>query len=131
MADYYMRAGFTLTDTVARQDALGKAVEHYQEAIQYSKSSESQAKIGYLVGLASATIELGDLSKAVKAYQDAIALKPQVNDLWRLEEAVARLYLQMGDKTNALAHANLSLQAAPEDQMDKIKSLIAQINELP
>jgi tetratricopeptide (TPR) repeat protein len=127
MGDYYVRVGRSLTDTVKRREAFETALQHYRDALALSKSSENLAKIGYLLASANADIELGNLGEAITAYQDALALNPRETDVWRIEETLAHVYLQAGDKDSALYYGNLSLNAAPADQKSRLQDFLDQI----
>jgi hypothetical protein len=48
-----------------------------------------------------------------------------------MEATIARLYVQLGDKANALIRANDALAVTPTAQQNGIKALIDQINKLP
>jgi tetratricopeptide (TPR) repeat protein len=131
MGDYYFRTGRVITETVAKESSLQKALDHYEQALAVSKSWETQARIGYLIGKGNTYTELGQFSEAVSAYEEAVALKPATSDLWRIEETIARTYVLVGDKENALAHANAALEAAPTEQAARINQFINEINNPP
>jgi hypothetical protein len=69
--------------------------------------------------------------QAIGSYQEAVAAKPSSSDLYRIEEQIARLYVQLSDKANAMAYANAALDAAPEDQKERLMTFVAQIQALP
>jgi hypothetical protein len=62
---------------------------------------------------------------------DAVSAKPSSNDLYRIEEQIARLYIQLSDKENALLHASAALEAAPDDQTERLTAFLGQIQEMP
>ena len=141
MGDYYVQLARNQTELANKEDYLRKAAGYYQEAVQVAKSSENAAKIGYLVSLGNVFIELASqdpanldpqlLLQAIGSYQEAVAAKPSSSDLFRIEEQIARLYVQLSDKANALAHANAALEVAPEDQKERLMTFVAQIQALP
>lgn len=141
MGDYYVLSAHNQTQRSDREVDLRKAAEYYQEAVQVAKSTENPAKIGYLVSLGNVFIELASqdsanldpqlLLQAIGSYKDAVEAKPSSSDLYRIEEQIARLYLQLSDKTNALAYANAALEAAPQDQKESLTSFLAQIQAMP
>jgi len=131
MGDFYLRVGKVMTDTKVRQDAFAKAIDHYTSAVELSKSSDVQLKIGFLAALADAYIGSGNLEEAIQAYQEALSLQPRESDLWRIEQSIASLYIRKGDRENALNHALQALSDAPDDQKPAIQSLIDEINQSP
>lgn len=65
---------------------------------------------------------------AIASYKKALELEAQGIDKWRIEETLARVYAQVGERNNALLHAQNALIAAPESQRDRLQALISQIN---
>jgi tetratricopeptide (TPR) repeat protein len=141
MGDYYVQVARNQADQALKDDNLIKAARYYQEAVDVAKSTENSLKIGYLVSLGNINIELASrdpgnldsqyLLKAVNAYQDAVEAKPSANDLYRIEEQIARLYLELKDYASALFHAQASYQAAPEDQKERLNAFMAELQALP
>lgn len=126
MGDYYVQLAQNQTDATSKNAYLQMAIGYYQEAVRVAISTENLAKIGYLVSLGNVSIELASQNpenldpqlvlQAIGYYQDAVAAKPSSSNLYRIEEQIARLYMQLSDKANALLHANAALEAAPQDQ---------------
>ena len=71
------------------------------------------------------------LRLAADAYQEAIDLGPKATDLWKIEETLSRVYVELGDKASALAHASAALASAPEKQIERLQTYLAQIEALP
>jgi tetratricopeptide (TPR) repeat protein len=102
---------------------------------------EAQSRASYLVSLGNIYIELANLDpqnidntlvqQAIDTYLRALEAGPRAGDVWKIEETIAKLYVQLGDKASALAHANAALEAAPENQQERVQQLIDQINTLP
>ena len=51
--------------------------------------------------------------------------------MWRIQETMARIYAQKGDKNDALASASLALGGAPQDQKTRLQQFIGQIQAMP
>jgi tetratricopeptide (TPR) repeat protein len=141
MGDYYMRIAQSASDSQAKTDALDQAIIHYDDAAKLTTGNNNPTKANYMVsegnayiqisGLDQQNIDKESLQKAIDAYLQAIAIGPRAADLYKIEETTAKLYVQMGDKSNALAHAKAALDAAPDDQKDRLQTIIDQIQALP
>jgi tetratricopeptide (TPR) repeat protein len=77
--------------------------------------------------LGSVSAQLNRLDQSIDAYTKALPLLPQQTDRWRVEETIARLYMQKGDMSNAMAHAQNAYDQAPADQKGRLQTLISQI----
>jgi tetratricopeptide (TPR) repeat protein len=140
-ADYYIRQARSTQDDQVKEQAYTKAIESLEDAVRVATGKETQAKISYLVSLGNLYIEMANrdpqninrsiLGQAIVIYEQAIALEPKVTDRWKIEEQISRLYVQLGDKVNALIHANAALEIVPEQQQERIQTLINQIRSLP
>jgi tetratricopeptide (TPR) repeat protein len=141
MGSYYVQRAESQVNLSDKVADLRTATKYYQEAVRVAKSTENSAKIGYLVSLGNVYDELARLDpenfdpmllrQAIEYYQEAVAAKPASGDLYRIEEKIARLYVQLSDRTNALMHANAALEAAPQEQKEAIMAFIAQIQAMP
>jgi tetratricopeptide (TPR) repeat protein len=131
MGDYYVRQSQTISDTVMKKADLEQAVVHFTIAVNVSRYFEAQTKLTSLLSLGDINTQLGYYAEAISNYQDAIDLNPKSTDVWKMEATIARLYVQLGNKTNALIRANDALAVAPTGQQNGIKALIDQINKLP
>jgi len=131
MGDYYVRQSRTISDTVMKKADLEQAVVHFTVAANVSRYFEVQTKLTSLLSLGDINTQLGYYAEAISNYQDAIDLNPKSTDVWKMEATIARLYVQLGDKANALIRANDALAVTPTAQQNGIKALIDQINKLP
>ena len=128
LAQYYAQTARQSEDETAKQTAYEQAVETYQEAISHiKKSRDNSTKYNYLLELADLQTVFGHYAQAIATYQEALPLANK--QVWRVEDAMARLYLQMGDQETALELANSALQKAPENQKSRIQELIALIQQ--
>jgi len=131
MGDYYARASQAITDTQKKNQNLEQAAENYQQAIKLVSSSDTQMKYNYLLALGGVQSQLQQPQAAIDAYQQALQLVPNNTDNWKIQEAIARLYAQAGDKNNALLYANNALKNAPDAQKTSLESLVAQLSAQP
>lgn len=141
MGDYYLSIARSATDEAKRREAYEQALFYYGEAVRVATNKEKTSKVTYLVSQGNVYIELANLTpqtpdptlvaRAIEVYSQAVELGPTASDLYRIEEILAKLYVQQGDKENALLHARAALEAAPEAQKERIQALLNQIEALP
>lgn len=127
LADYYVRALNQVSDPQQKQEILVKAADLYQKAIPLVKYYENQNLYSYYLSLGSVSAQLNRIDQAIDAYNKALPLLPQQTDRWRVEETIARLYLQKGDTADAMVHAQNAYDQAPTDQKSRLQTLISQI----
>ncbi len=127
LADYYHRSSRTIEDEEKQRAALIKAVDFYSQALDLPTPGEPAARYGYAVALAGVETQLGNTIEAIAAYEKALDLALQDTDRWRIEEALGTLNLQVGDLDAALMHYQNALALAPEDQKERLQSIINQI----
>ncbi|MEW6716695.1 MAG: O-antigen ligase family protein [Chloroflexota bacterium] len=129
LGDYYLRLSDT-DDPQLRQEYLHQAIAHYQKALALTSEGAGKEKYSYTINLGASYAELGDIGRAISTYIDALqyALETEV---WRVEEVIARLYLHLGDKTNALLHAQYAWFVAPEEQKPRLQIFVNQLYSLP
>lgn len=125
--DYWSRQARAADDPDEKKEAFEKAREYYLKAAAVAKSTEKTYKTTYLIGLGNVSIELGDLDGAISAFEQAVKNAAGNSDVWRIEETIARLYLQTGDVLSAETHAQAALSGAPDDQSARLQELITQI----
>jgi tetratricopeptide (TPR) repeat protein len=127
LGDYYVRSLDQISDPQQKQEILVKAADLYEKAIPLVKYYEAQNLYSYYLSLGSVSAQLNRLDQSIDAYTKALPLLPQQTDRWRVEETIARLYMQKGDMSNAMAHAQNAYDQAPADQKDRLQTLISQI----
>lgn len=127
--DYYGRTARQETDPQKKQNDLQDAVVNYTKAMSLPISGDPQAMFNYAVSLAGTQALLGNFEQSIQAYQQAVQVAPEGAEVWRVEEVLANLYAQLGDKTNALMHAQNALTQAPSDQKTRIQTLIDQLEQ--
>lgn len=139
--NYYLRIANSSTDLTAKKQALLTAADYYRTAANVSKSTDTISKASYLVSLSnvyiqiasldSANIDHAQLQQAVNVLLESIKAGISSSDLWKVQEALAKLYLQLGDKINAQYYANQALIKAPSSATSRIQDLITQTQSLP
>jgi tetratricopeptide (TPR) repeat protein/O-antigen ligase len=127
LGDYYVQSLNQNSDPQQKQEILVKAADLYQKAIPLVKYYEAQNLYSYYLSLGSVSAQLNRIDQAIDAYNKALPLLPQQTDRWRVEETIARLYMQKGDMANAMVHAQNAYDQAPADQKDRLQTLISQI----
>jgi len=133
LADYYDRKadGISEDQSSAKQEALLQAVKNYQKAIELSESTSAELRFNYAIGLAGAFAQLNQLEESISAYNLALQILPNFMDTWRIHAAIAQLYLNLGDRGNALNHIQIAYTSAPDDQKEQLQNFINQINSQP
>jgi tetratricopeptide (TPR) repeat protein len=129
LGEYYTRMAQSLDNPSEKSQALMQADQHFEKALELPTPGEPQAKYGYALSLGGVRAQLGQLIPAIQAYQMAIEEAPNNKDIWRIEEAVASLYIQNGNMQKAFSHAQRALSLAPEGEKDRLQSLIAQLQQ--
>ena len=67
--------------------------------------------------------QLLDFAKAIQAYQRALEAAPAGAETWRIEEVIANLFVELGDRSNALIHAQSALNEAPDAQKGPVAAI--------
>jgi tetratricopeptide (TPR) repeat protein len=130
--DYWVTKASTETDEAKKADYYASAAEHYLAAARSARTrDEAAGKLEYLKRSGNIYIELNRLQEAATAYEELIKANPTAADVWSYEETLAKIYMQLNDKTSALAHAQAALIAAPPDKEAQVQSLIDQIQAMP
>lgn len=127
LADYYSRQARETDNEKEKFDALGKAEDYYTEAIALTGGREISDKHNYRLALGGVYIQQGRYDEAILAYQQAIREAPSRAEIWRIEEAIASMYANQGDLNNALLHVMNALQSAPDAQIDRLQSILSQL----
>ena len=127
LGDYYVREVQNLNDPNEQRDMLDQAVVHYRQALELISPKDAQLRYSYSLALAGVYAQLNQPQLALSAYQEAAAADPNNPDRWRIEEAIGRLYLQVGDQENGFDHLGIALAIAPEDQQGRLQALVAQL----
>jgi len=141
LGDYYQMVAKTSADIDVKKQAYETAAGYYQTAVDVFKSTDTGSKATYLVslsnvyralaGLEPGNIDTAHVQNAIDALQQAIKAGLSSSDLWKVQESIAELYYQLGDKANAIDYANQALQNAPANYATTIQDFIAKAQSLP
>jgi tetratricopeptide (TPR) repeat protein len=141
LGDYYLRLANSAEDNSIKEQALQSAAGYYRTAADVAKKGEQTTKANYLVSLANVYVFMAgldpqnvnqvQLQQAINILIETMDAGITANDLWKVQEAVAKLYLQLGDKTLAQFYANQALNGAPSSAIERIQELITQTLTLP
>lgn len=126
LADYYTRSANETEDEEEKLRLLELAVQEYEKAIERVKYYEAQYLPGYVLASASIYSKLGDYDKSIEYYELALE-KGYTTETWRVEEALARLYYQIGSYKQAIQYVNDAILHAPQEQADRLSNLLNQI----
>ncbi|MDD2695560.1 MAG: O-antigen ligase family protein, partial [Anaerolineales bacterium] len=129
LGEYYGQESELATDPTAREKNLDKSIFHFSEATRLARDTSS--KLNYTLAQAQLYISRDDPQTAIDLLQEALGYSPGQNELWRIQNTMAQLYVQLGDKSNAMFFANQALLTAPEDQKVTIQTLLTQIQAMP
>ena len=140
MGDYYLRLARAESDVEAKKGFFDQVISYYSRAVEVSVGRDAGTKSNYLISLGNSYIERANLEpenidavyvqKSIDTFVLALKTGVKTADVWKVEETVAKLYAQLGDIENALIHADLALEAAPEAQKQRVQTFIDQLNAL-
>jgi len=112
-------------DVNRQQGNLEEAAHCYEEALKLKPRAPQVWRM-----LGDTYIAMQRWDDAINALTQTVELKPNAGDVWNIHQVLARLYSQTGRKDQALVHAQLALQLAPEDQQAALQELLMQIQAL-
>jgi tetratricopeptide (TPR) repeat protein len=127
LGDYYINASQASDNPDEQGELLAQAADHYRQALDLASDRDVQSRYSYSLALAGVHAQLGQPQAAISAYENATQALPENPDRWRIEEAIGRLYHQIGDQTNAYDHLAAALAVAPGDQKERLQTLVAQL----
>ena len=141
LGDYYLQLANSIDDTVLKRETLQTAAYYYRMAAEDSRKTDQNSKASYLVSLANvytgmagldpSNIDRIQLQQAIDVLLESIDAGISNNDLWKVQEVIAKLYLQLGEGTKARFYANQALQSAPISAASRIQDLITATLSLP
>ncbi len=127
IGEYHLSQYRTATNEQTKIDTLQLAAENYSKALALPTPGEPNAPYNYALALGGIYAQLGESLQAVDAYKQAIQLAPVGSEVWRIEEAVANLYVQVGDRNNAMISIQNALSHAPESERERLLGIQAQL----
>ncbi len=130
LGEYYSRLSQQMDASDDAIKYLDVAADYFSQALTKRAPGEPQARYGYALGLAGAASQIGDYGRAIDAYKLAVELAPNSNDTWRVEEAIATLYIQLEDYESAVPHALNATSKAPPEEGERLRNLVEQLQQL-
>ena len=112
-------------DVNRQEGKLEEAAQCYEEALELNPRAP---QVWRMLGDTYITLERWE--NAISALIQAVELDPNASDIWNIHQVLARLYSQIGHLDEALWHAQIAVQLAPEDQQGMLQELVAQIQLL-
>ena len=131
LGEYWTQAAGRLGNPQEQRQALERAAGYYQGALHLADPADVQTRYTYLVSQAAVFVRLEQLEAALAAYQQAVDLLPEGAQRWQLEEAIAQLYAQLGNRQQALVHAAYALSMAPPEQQPRLIAWIEVLKKTP
>ncbi len=141
MGDFFSAIADSTGDYVGKKAALEQAIISYLEAIRVHTRRDTTPKSTYLLSLGGAYIELAGQEEenastaynqlAITALEEATNSDLPEDELWKVQETLAKLYAALGDNQSALTYAQLALAGAPDDALERIRILIETIQGTP
>lgn len=126
LGQLYGRAARQAEAEAARETAYQQALANYREAMSRIKRTRDQpARFSYLLEIASLQTDLEKLPQAIATFEEALPLAG--TQAWSVENALAQLYFELGEKQRALDYAQAALSKAPDSQKANIQQLISLI----
>jgi tetratricopeptide (TPR) repeat protein len=100
---------------------IGDPAENYRRAAAaYGQAWNLRHSLKATVNLALAYEGLGDNSRAIEAYNQALAMNPPVGTSWAYHERLAAIYLGLGNRPDAERHAQLALLDVPSQEKPRL-----------
>lgn len=106
---------------------IDQSAANYTKAVELTRVKKDGAgegeKYNYLTSLGSLYSENQQLELAVEYFIQALEFGRN-NQIWQVEQVIARVYAQLGDDASAMLYATRALQNAPEDRRAEVQALI-------
>lgn len=129
LGEYYGQEADQASDPAQKMDYIEKSLSNFGEATRLARDNPS--RLNYTLAQAQLEIARNHGQKAIELLNGAMDFSPGPNELWRIQNTLAQLYMQQGDKGNAMFYANQAFLSAPDDQKSTIQSLLTQIQTMP
>lgn len=141
LGDYYMRIASSVDDVPSKIQALETASQYYETAANVARSADTTSKATYLVSLGNVYLVLDGIKtednthSQLKQIVDKLIVSMETgvseSDKWKVQEIIAKVYVQLGEKALAQKFVDLALQDAPDSAISRIQELNKQITLLP
>ncbi|HPH95718.1 MAG TPA: O-antigen ligase family protein [Anaerolineaceae bacterium] len=124
LGDIYARQARAVPE--AYNQTLGLQALKYYWLASRTAGYELGTKYVYLTASARVMTEMVQYGQAMQAYLFALKAAPDT-DKWKVEEALARLYANTGNKIQAVQYAQAAVEHAPEASKANLQILLQQI----
>jgi len=141
MGDYYLRVANSAADMTAKLQAYESAAAYYRTAADVAKKTDTTSKASYLVSLGNVYILMANsdpqnlnreqIQQAIDVLLESLNAGIGKTDAWKIQEAIAKLYFQLGDNSSAQYYAAQALATAPSSATSRIQDLITQTLSIP
>lgn len=125
LGNYYSQVARQTEDPDEKAENFHKAIEYYRQAIEYYKN------LNYFYALASIYQVMDDPESLITVLEESLQYAKASKDIWKIEENLAVFNFQMGNKTEALKHAQNAYYVAPDSEKERLAQLIQQIESAP
>jgi tetratricopeptide (TPR) repeat protein len=130
--EFYFRQAERLSDQEHEKNNLyQRALEAYQKGLDLIPENDTASRFRNALSIARTYSRLRQYEESIQTYLSALVIFPETPDKWRIHEVVARLFLEIGDRDQALSFAQSSKDLAPEGQDSRLDELIELIKETP
>lgn len=127
LADYHARQARSLPAGDGKTNELEQALASYQKAVQINPKN-----FKYILAAGETLAGLNRYDQALQVYQQALGANVMPPDqLWRMDEHIAQVYLAMKEKSSAMESIGRAMQAAPQAEQAALQVLQKEINALP
>jgi tetratricopeptide (TPR) repeat protein/O-antigen ligase len=132
LGDYYVQKADSATTENEKSGFYQQAAEQYSQATQLIANSPANypTLYSYQLALGSVYLAINKVKEALGAYEQAFAYADNDNR-WRVAESIARLYMQLGDKSSASAWGQRAQQIIPDSESVNLDQLLKQIQTMP
>lgn len=127
--EYYRLKAARSDDDRQRGELIREAISNYLGAAKLTQDHGS--KRNYYLMVAQLAIEGKLYNEAIQVLEEVLIQSPADPENWKVEQWLAELYLQQGEKEKAILHARNALTLSPSEQRQSIEALINQINLQP
>jgi tetratricopeptide (TPR) repeat protein len=107
------------------------SLDAFQKSLSLTTSSDVQNRYRIMLSIARVMTRLNRIEEAIRFYQEAVELVPNLPDTWRIYEILSSLHLANDRPMEALEQAQKSLQLAPNDQKTRLEKWINEISGKP
>jgi tetratricopeptide (TPR) repeat protein len=128
---YFKNAETLAQENPEKVELYRKALSAYQQGLDLTAESDTTSQYRNLLSIARTYSRLELYQESIRTYQEVLNKFPNASDVWRIQEVIARLLIEMGDRENAMFYAQQSKTNAPADQQSRIDELIRTIETLP